>query len=99
LIEREKTMRFVLACLIAVGFMVGSAGLITSTVAAKNDVVAADQQPPGGQVDDVDSRTDRDDDWWASPFFIGVGVLALILVVITVITMVSRGGGTPVIKG
>jgi len=93
-------MRFVLACLIAVGFMVGSAGLITPTFAAKNDVVAADQQPPGGQVDDVDSRADRDDDWWASPFFVGVAVLALILVVVTVITMVSRGGrGTTVMKG
>jgi len=98
LIEREKTMRFVLACLIGLGFMVGSAGLIKPTVAAKN-YVAVDQQPPSGQVDDVDSRTDRDDDWWASPFFIGVGVLALILVLITVITMLSRGGGTPVIKG
>jgi hypothetical protein len=92
-------MRFVLACFIALGFMVGSAGLITPTVAAKNSVVAADQQLPGGQVDDVDSRADRDDDWWASPFFIGVGVLALILVLITVITMVSRRGGTSVIKG
>ena len=92
-------MRFLLASLIAVGFMVGSAGL---AVAATNDVVAAVQQPPGGQVDDVgevDSRADRDDDWWASPFFIGVGVLTLILVLITVIRMVSRGGGTTVIKG
>ena len=97
--EREKTMRFVLACLMALGFMVGSARLITPTVAAKNYVVAADQQPPGGQVDDIDSRADRDDDWWRSPFFVGVAVLALILVLITVITMASRGGRTPVIKG
>jgi hypothetical protein len=103
LIERAKTMRFLLASLIALGFIVGSAGLITATVAAKNDVIAADQPPPGGQsrdqVDDVDSRTDRDHDWWASPFFIGVGILAVILVVITVITMVSRRSGPNVIKG
>ena len=92
-------MRLLLASLIALGFMVGSAGVIQPTVAAKNYVVAADQQPRGGQVDDVDSRADRDDDWWASPFFIGVAVLALILVLITVITMVSRGGGTAVTKG
>ena len=85
-------MRFALACVVALGFMVGSAGLI-EPVTAKNDVVAAVQQPPGGQVDDVgevDSRADRDDDWWASPFFIAVGVLTLILVLIIVITMVSR---------
>jgi hypothetical protein len=94
LIERAKTMRFLLASLIALGFMVGSAGLITPTVAAKDDIVAVDQQPPGGQVDDADSRADRDDDWWARPFWIGVGVIALIIVLIAVITMVSRGRGT-----
>ena len=92
-------MRFLLASLIALGFMVGSAGLMKPTVAAQTYVVIADQQPPGGQVDDVDSRADRDDDWWASPFFIGVTVLAFILVLITVITMVLRGGGTTVTKG
>jgi hypothetical protein len=95
---KRETMRFLLAFLIALGFMVGSAGLMKPTVSAQTYVVAADQQPPGGQVDDVDSRADRDDDWWASPFFIGAAVLALILVLITVIMMVLRGRGTTVTK-
>jgi hypothetical protein len=91
-------MRFVLACLIALGFMVGSSGVIEPTMATNDYVVAAQQQPSSGQVD-VDIRADRDADWWASPFWIGVGVVALIIVLIAVITMASRGGRNIVIKG
>jgi hypothetical protein len=92
-------MRFVLACVIALGFMVGSAGVIEpAAMAASGYAVTVDQQqPPSGQID-VDIRTDGGSDWWLSPFWIGIGVVALI-VVIAVIAMASRGGGTTVIKG
>jgi hypothetical protein len=91
-------MRFVLACLIALGFLVGSAWVMEPTVAANGYVVAADQQqPPSGQVD-VNIRTDGGSDWWLSPFWIGVGVVALI-VLVAVIVMASRGGGTTIVKG
>jgi hypothetical protein len=84
--------------LIALGFMVGSAGVIDSTMAASDYVVAAEQQPPSGQGD-VDIRADRDADWWASPFWIGVGVVALIIVLIAVTIMAFRGGGKTATKG
>ena len=89
--------RLVLTCLIALGFMVGSVSM-NKPVMAANDHVAAQQQSPTGQLD-VDIRADRDADWWASPFWIGVGVVALIIVLIAVITMASRGDGTTAVKG
>jgi len=35
--------------------------------------------------------------WWQSPIWIAIGVIALILVVL-MITMIGRGGGTTIVK-
>jgi hypothetical protein len=89
-------MRFLLAGLIALGFLAGPAGFAVPAAASSTDDVAAAQQPaPSGEID-VNINTDRGGDWWANPIWIGIGLLALI-VVIALIAMASRGG-TTVIK-
>jgi hypothetical protein len=53
------------------------------------------QPPPSGQID-VDITTTTDADWWANPVWIGIGAVALLLIVVLIV-MASRGG-TTVIK-
>jgi hypothetical protein len=54
------------------------------------------QPPPSGEID-VDITTTSDGgDWYANPVWIGIGAVALLLIVVLVV-MASRGG-TTVIK-
>jgi hypothetical protein len=88
-------MRFVFACLIALG-LTGSAALAIPVAAATSaHVMALDQQPPSAELN-VDIDTD-DGAWWANPVWIAIGVVALIVLML-IVAMAARGGGTTIIK-
>src|SRR5262245_14972996 len=85
----------------------------TSSVAAQiggsaGTTVVALQQPgggstpqaqPGGKLDvDIDVNQSGSGRWYANPVWIAIGALALI-VLIALIIMAGRGGGTTVVKG
>lgn len=58
-------------------------------------VLALNQQPGQYEVDiDVDSGGAA---WWANPLWIGIGVVGLVLLIV-IIALATRGGGTTVIK-
>jgi len=87
-------MRFVIALLMSLGLVASSAVTLPTIVSDGSYVVAAQQ--PSGQID-VDINTGGDGDWWASPVWIGIGVVALIAVIALVVAA-ARGGGTTVVK-
>jgi len=60
------------------------------------DFLLALAQQPTGQLD-VDINTNGGGAWYADPVWLAMGAVALI-VVIAIIAMVARGGGTTVIK-
>ena len=60
------------------------------------DFLLALAQQPTGQLD-VDINTNGGGAWYADPVWLAIGAVALI-VVIAIIAMVARGGGTTVIK-
>ena len=89
-------MRFVIACLVALGLVAGSAAVALPVAAADNGyVVALAQQPPTGQLN-VEIDTDGGGGWWANPVWIAIGVIALVLLIV-IIAMAGRGS-TTVIK-
>lgn len=59
------------------------------------------QQPggvPSGEIDiDITERTVGAGDWWANPVWIGVGIVALILLIV-IVALATRGGGTTIVK-
>jgi len=95
-------MRLIVALL---GFFLVIGGSISPvpTLAAAGQgalLVAADQgqAAPSGKLDvDIDVNRGGGGVWYANPVWIGVGIVALILV-IAIIAMAARGGGTTVIK-
>jgi len=95
-------MRFLIVVLAVLGLAAGSAALAPTVAAAEGgDVLALDQQPGGGglqgQVDiDITERT-AGGGWWADPVWIGVGIVALVLLVV-IVALATRGGGTTVIR-
>lgn len=63
---------------------------------------ALQQQPgggvPSGQIDiNITERSVGAGDWWANPVWIGVGIVALILLIV-IVALATRGGGTTVVK-
>lgn len=88
-------MRVLLACLIALGFVIGAADVAVPGLAA-TDMVVAGQELPSGQID-VDIDADGGGAWWTNPIWIAIGVIALIAV-IALVASAARGGGTTVIK-
>ena len=54
-------------------------------------------QPPSGSID-VNIDTDEGGAWYTSPIWIAIGVVALVLI-IALIVMAGRGGGTTVVRG
>jgi hypothetical protein len=89
-------MRFVFALFIVLGLMATSAVSVPGVIGEGSSIVAA-QQPPTGQLE-VDIDTGGGGEWWMSPLWIGIGVVALIAV-IALIVAAARGGGTTVVKG
>lgn len=89
-------MRFVIALLAVLGVvLIGSAAVPAVAMADSAYALAADA--PTGQLDvnvDVDEGGGA---WWADPIWIAVGVIGLVLLIV-IIAMATRGGGTTVIK-
>ena len=84
-------MRYVAACLALVSiFCLG--GIAMPVVAL------AQGQPAQGKLDvNINTHSSGGGIWWQNPVWIAIGVMALILLVL-IISMISRGGGTTVIK-
>ena len=62
--------------------------------------IALAAQQPGGKLDvniDINKGGGGGDAWWTNPIWIAIGVIALVLLVV-IIAMSTRGGGTTVIK-
>ena len=84
------------------GFALSSAplGVMGGTFAAtvNAETVASQDQAPIPRDLDVDIDIGQEGGaWYASPLWIGIGVVVLV-VVVALIAMASRGGGTTVIK-
>jgi hypothetical protein len=88
-------MRFVIACLFALGLL-ASGGVELPFASEAGAVVALAQELPSGELD-VNIDTDGGAAWWGNPVWIAIGIIALILV-IAVVATASRGGGTTIIK-
>lgn len=95
-------MRYVVAFAVVLGIAAGVSRPVVPGLglAAGPTVVAAQQQPnppakPGVNVDINVHRSGGA--WWASPTWIAIGVIAFVLLVL-IIVLASRGGGTTVIK-
>ena len=84
-------MRFLIAPLMLVAvFCLGGFALPV--------VALAQGQPAQGKLDvNINSHSSGGGVWWQSPIWIAIGVIALILVVL-LITMIGRGGGTTIVK-
>lgn len=58
----------------------------------------AQGQPAQGKLDiDINTHSGAGGAWWASPIWIAIGAIALVLLILIVV-MAARGGGTTVIK-
>lgn len=97
-------MRFLIALLAVLGLAAASPVLASVATANGGYAFALDQGQPGGggapsaQIDiDVTERSVGGGDWWANPVWIGVGIVALILLIV-IVALATRGGGTTVIK-
>ena len=68
------------------------------TAVAGDSVLSAQQQPQGAGKVDVDVDVHRGGGaWWTSPTWIAIGAIALVLLVV-IIALIARGGGTTVIR-
>ena len=97
-------MRFLIACLAVVTILIlGSAAAPVAMAAAHSGYAlsAAQQQPPAqGKLDvNIDvGHSGGGGVWWNNPVWIAIGVIGLVLLIV-IVAMVARGGGTTVVKG
>ena len=84
--------RFLIAPLVLVAvFCLG--GLALPVVA-----LAQGQPAAQGKLDvNINTHSSGGGVWWQSPVWIAIGVIALILVIL-IIAMIGRGGGTTIVK-
>jgi len=58
----------------------------------------AQGQPVQGKIDvDINTHSGGGGAWWASPIWLAIGAIALVLLIL-IIVMAARGSGTTVIK-
>jgi len=58
----------------------------------------AQGQPAQGKIDvDINTHSGGGGAWWASPVWLAIGAIALVLLIL-IIVMAARGSGTTVIK-
>ena len=88
-------MRLAVAVFALLG-LAAAGNLATPALAAADSgyVLAMAQQPGQSSIDIVNSA---DAVWWTNPLWIGIGVVALVLLVV-IIALAVRGDGTTVIK-
>ena len=94
-------MRFVIAMLATLGLFLGSAAIPATALAAADSgyhLTLDQQQQPGGKLDiDIDVNKGGGGAWWASPVWIAIGVIGVVLLVV-IVAMIARGGGTTIVK-
>ena len=86
--------------LLVFAVVVGLVGIPTVAIAA-SPVASIDQvtafQGQGPDIK-VDINTDRGGAWYTNPVWIAIGVIALIVIVMLIV-MASKSGGTTVVRG
>jgi hypothetical protein len=84
-----------LALAVLLGFFVFTPGPSEAAMAAPGaTLIVAQAQPPQVDVQITDQRGGA---WYASPVWIAIGVIGLV-VLILLIVMAARGGGTTVVR-
>jgi hypothetical protein len=92
-------MRYFIALLVVTGMVLAGGLGTTGLIAAANAgsyASALQQQPPTGELD-VDIDVGGGGAWWTNPVWIAIGVVALVVLVL-IIAMAARGGGTTIIR-
>ena len=91
-------MRFAIVVLMTAGLLIGATAAPTAAMTASSEYSAGldNQQPPSARLE-VDVDTDRGGAWYTSPVWIAIGVLALVLLIVLIV-MATRGGGTTIVK-
>lgn len=92
-------MRFVIALLAVFGLLVGSAMIpVAASTESGYTLALDDQQTPSGRLEiDIDTN-EGGGAWYTSPLWIAIGVIALVLVILLIV-LASRGGGTTIVRG
>jgi len=96
-------MRFLIALLAVLGLAAAGATCAPAVAADSGYELALQQQPggapaPQGQIDiDITERTVGGGQWWTNPVWIGVAIVALILLIV-IVALATRGGGTTIVK-
>jgi hypothetical protein len=89
-------MRLAIALFALLGLAVAGNLATPALAAADSGYVLAMAEQPGQYSIDIDVDT-SDATWWTNPLWIGIGVVALVLLLV-IIALAVRGGGTTVIK-
>jgi len=99
----SENMRFMIASMAVLGIAIGMSALPAphwTAVGGGTVIEAAQQQPdtPGKVKIDVDiNKRDGGGAWWNNPMWVAIGVIGIVLLVV-IVAMIARGGGTTVIK-
>jgi hypothetical protein len=93
----EQQMRFLIPLLSVLAIALGASTAVPAAAPADGYVLALDQQPSGTLDVNIDIN-EGGGDWWANPIWIGIGSVGVLLILVLVV-MAARGGGTTVIKG
>ena len=89
-------MRYFVVLLALVGAMLAGGAVEALAVTDAGYAVAFAQQP-SGQLDVNIDVNEGGGAWWTNPVWIAIGVIALVLLVM-IVAMAARSGGTTVIK-
>ena len=96
-------MRFMVALVVVLGIFMGVSALPdpgVTTIIGQSSIVAAQQQQPAAPKLDVDIDVNRGGGggaWWGNPIWIAIGVIGVVLLVV-IVAMIARGGGTTIVK-
>lgn len=89
-------MRLAIALLALLGLAAAGNLATPALAAADSGYVLAMAQQPGQSSIDIDVNS-ADAAWWSNPLWIGIGVVALVLLVV-IIALAVKGDGATVIK-
>jgi hypothetical protein len=93
-------MRFAIVVLMALGLLAGVVSPSSTALATASEYSTSlddQQQPPSGRIE-VDVNTNQGGGaWYTSPVWIAIGVIALVLLIVLIV-MATRGGGTTIVR-